>query len=492
LPISKLEVGNVTKSLNIKKMSESVEDESFRDSIGTIDESGNRKFIFPKQPKGKFYEYRKWVSYFLLITLIANPFIKVNGNQFMMFNVLERRFNILGFPFWPQDFYLFVMAMIIGVVFVILFTVIYGRIFCGWICPQTIFLEMVFRRIEFWIDGDRGAQMRLQKQEWNAEKIRKRLTKWFVFFVISFGIANVFLAYIIGSDKLYLMIEEGPLNHASNFIALLIFTAVFYFVFAWFREQVCIIACPYGRLQGVLLDNKSINVAYDFVRGEKEKGRAKFNKNEDRATTGKGDCIDCHQCVNVCPTGIDIRNGTQLECTNCTACIDECDTIMTNVGLPKGLIRYASEDEIEKNEPFKFTTRMKGYTVVLGILITLFIGLLFLRNDIETTILRLPGQLFQHKGDKISNIYTYKIVNKTVKDYNNIHFEILSHPGTIKMVGNKNFKVIRQGLSEGTLFIEINQYKLEGDNIKLRIGVYDGKNLLETAKTSFLSPRSFN
>jgi cytochrome c oxidase accessory protein FixG len=473
-------------------MSESFEDENFRDHIATIDKSGKRKFIFPKQPKGKFYEYRKWVSYFLLITLIANPFIVVNGNQFMMFNVLERRFNILGFPFWPQDFYLFVMAMIIGVVFVILFTVIYGRIFCGWICPQTIFLEMVFRRIEFWIDGDRGAQIKLQKQNWNFEKIRKRLTKWFIFFLISFGIANVFLAYIIGSDKLYLMIEEGPLNHASNFIALLIFTGIFYFVFTWFREQVCIIACPYGRLQGVLLDNKSINVAYDFVRGEKESGRAKFNKNEDRTITGKGDCIDCHQCVNVCPTGIDIRNGTQLECTNCTACIDECDTIMENVGLPKGLIRYASEDEIEKNEPFKFTTRMKGYTIVLGILITLFIGLLFLRNDIETTILRLPGQLFQHKGDKISNVYTYKIVNKTVKNYNNIHFELLSHTGTIKRVGNKNFKVIKQGLSEGTLFIEINQYRLEGDNIKLEIGVYDGENLLETAKTSFLSPRSFN
>ena len=215
-------------------MSEPFEDESFRDVIGTIDESGKRKFIFPKQPKGKFYDYRKLVSYFLLITLIANPFIKVNGNQFMMFNVLERRFNILGFPFWPQDFYLFVMAMIIGVVFVILFTVIYGRIFCGWICPQTIFLEMVFRRIEYWIDGDRGAQLRLQKQEWDAEKIRKRLTKWVIFFIISFGIANVFLAYIIGSDRLFLMVEEGPLNHMSNFIALLIFTAVFYFVFQYF------------------------------------------------------------------------------------------------------------------------------------------------------------------------------------------------------------------------------------------------------------------
>jgi cytochrome c oxidase accessory protein FixG len=351
---------------------------------------------------------------------------------------------------------------------------------------------MVFRRIEYWIDGDRGAQLRLAKQEWNAEKMGKRLFKWLVFFIISFGIANVFLAYIIGSDRLYLMVEEGPLNHTSNFVALLIFTGVFYFVFVWFREQVCIIACPYGRLQGVLLDDKSINVAYDFVRGEKEEGRAKFNKNEDRSATGKGDCIDCHQCVNVCPTGIDIRNGTQLECTNCTACIDECDSIMKSVGLPKGLIRYASEDEIEKKEPFKFTTRMKGYTVVLSILVTLFIGLLFLRNDVEATILRLPGQLYQHKGDKISNVFTFKIVNKTVKDYPNVHFELINQKGEIKMVGNKTFFVQKQGMSEGTMFIEINAFILNSDNTKLKIGVYNGTELLETTKTSFLSPRSFD
>lgn len=473
-------------------MSDNIDDDAFRDSIGTIDEKGKRKFIYPKKPKGKLYEYRKIISYFLLLILVANPFIKVNGNQFMMFNVLERRFNIFGFPFWPQDFYLFVMSMIIGVVFVILFTVVFGRIFCGWICPQTIFLEMVFRRIEYWIDGDRGSQMRLAKQEWNAEKIRKRLLKWVIFFIFSFLIANVFLAYVIGSDALYLMIEEGPMVQQSNFIALLIFTGVFYFVFAWFREQVCIIACPYGRLQGVLLDNKSINVAYDFVRGEKEIGRAKFNKQEDRASTGKGDCIDCKQCVHVCPTGIDIRNGTQLECINCTACIDECDSIMESVGLPKGLIRYASEDEIEKKEPFKFTARMKGYTAVLGILITVFIGLLFLRNDVEATILRLPGQLFQHKGDKISNIYTYKIVNKTVKDYSDIHFEIISHKGEIKKVGNQHFKVIKQGISEGTMFIEIKEIDLDNDNTKLQIGVFDGKNLLETTTTNFLAPRTFN
>lgn len=473
-------------------MSDLIEDEAFRDTIGTIDEKGKRKFIFPKKPKGKLYEYRKYVSYFLLIILIANPFIKINGNQFMMFNVLERRFNIFGFPFWPQDFYLFVISMIIGVVFVILFTVAFGRIFCGWICPQTIFLEMIFRRIEFWIDGDRGAQMRLAKQEWNAEKIRKRVFKWIIFFVISFLIANVFLAYIVGSDKLFLMIEEGPVSQSGNFIALLIFTGIFYFIFVWFREQVCIIACPYGRLQGVLLDNKSINVAYDFVRGEKEKGRAKFNKQEDRAATGKGDCIDCKQCVNVCPTGIDIRNGTQLECINCTACIDECNAIMSSINLPLGLIRYASEDEIEKKEPFRFTARMKGYTAVLSILIAVFIGLLFLRNDVETTILRLPGQLYQHKGDKISNVYTYKIINKTSNTFNDIHFEMIVPKGEIKKVGNQHFKVIKQGISDGTLFIEINELELQGDNTKLKIGVFDGKKLLETTTASFLAPRSFN
>lgn len=473
-------------------MSKNVGSEEFRDSIGTLDEKGKRKFIFPKKPKGKFYDYRKYVSYFLLLVLIANPFLKINGNQFMMFNVLERRFNIFGFPFWQQDFYLFVLSMIIGVVFVILFTVVFGRIFCGWICPQTIFLEMVFRRIEFWIDGDRGAQIRLDKQKWDAEKIRKRSLKWIIFFIISFLIANVFLAYVVGSDTLWQMIEQGPEKQFGNFAALLIFTGIFYFVFVWFREQVCIIACPYGRLQGVLLDNKSINVAYDFVRGEKETGRAHFNKKEDRALTGKGDCIDCKLCVSVCPMGIDIRNGTQLECTNCTACIDECDTIMKSVGLPKGLIRYASEDEIVKKEKFVFTARMKGYTAVLTILIGIFMGLLLLRNNVEVSILRLPGQLFQHKGENISNVYTYKIINKTSDDYKDIHFEIISHKGTINKVGNTHFTIPKQGIAQGTLFIEIGQYLLESDKTKLKIGVYNGKRLLGTTTTNFLGPRSFD
>jgi cytochrome c oxidase accessory protein FixG len=468
-------------------------DERFRDSIGTINEEGKRAWVFPKKPSGRFYEYRKWVSYILLLFLFSSPFIKVNGNQFLMFNVLERRFNIFGFPFWPQDFHLFVISMITGVIFIALFTVAFGRIFCGWMCPQTIFMEMVFRRIEYWIDGDRGAQIRLDRQPWNAEKIRKRVLKWFVFFVISFMIANVFLAYLIGSDTLVRYITDGPLQHMSTLVSLLIFTAVFYFVFAWFREQVCIIACPYGRLQGVLLDNKSIVVAYDHKRGEAEKGRKKFRKGEDREALGYGDCIDCFQCVHVCPTGIDIRNGTQLECVNCTACIDECDTIMEKIELPKGLIRYASEDNIERKAKFTFNARLKGYSAVLVILTGVLIGMLFLRNDLEANILRLPGQLYERKeGNIISNVYTFKLINKTTKEVPDVNFRLLSHEGTITVVTHKNFDVPAEELTEGTLFIDINGSALNGDKDKLKIGVYSGDTLIETTTTRFLAPRSYN
>lgn len=473
---------------------ETPQNEIFRDSIATITEEGKRSWIFPKKPSGPFYEKRKIVSYFLLAFLFAAPFIKINGNQFLMFNVLERRFNIFSFPFWPQDFHLFVISMIIGVIFITLFTVGFGRIFCGWICPQTIFMEMVFRRIEYWIDGDRGKQIRLKKQKWNAEKIRKRVLKWTVFLLISFLIANVFLAYLISSDKLIGYVKDGPMAHLGTLIPLVIFTGVFYFVFAWFREQVCIIACPYGRLQGVLLDNKSIVVAYDHKRGEGENGRKKFRKNEDRQALGHGDCIDCFQCVHVCPTGIDIRNGTQLECVNCTACIDECDTIMDKVGLPKGLIRYASEANIEKKERFKLTARMKGYIAVLIILTGVLGGMLTLRNDVEARVLRLPGQLYENKeGNIISNVFTYKLINKTIHQIDDVRFELRKYKGEIKLVSTQDtFSVPEEGIAEGTLFIEINKSELKGDKNKLMIEVYSGEELIETTTVNFLGPRSYN
>src|SRR5690554_510632 len=466
--------------------------ESFRDSISTISEEGKRSWVYPKKPKGKLYDYRKYVSYVLLVFLLASPFIKVNGNQFLLFNFMERKFNIFGFPFWPQDFYLLVISMLTAVVFVTLFTVAFGRVFCGWICPQTIFMEMVFRRIEYWIEGDRGKQMRLARQKWDAEKIRKKGLKWFIFALISFVIANVFLAYLIGSDNLFLYIQHGPLEHIKTFLILLAFTGVFYFIFTWFREQVCVIACPYGRLQSVLLDDQSIVVAYDYKRGERELGRSKFRRGENREELGKGDCIDCDQCVQVCPTGIDIRNGTQLECINCTACIDAWDAMMEAVDLPKGLIRFASEENIAKGRKFKFTRRMKAYMAVLTILVGVLISLLFVRSDLDATILRLPGQLFERKGEHIvSNVYTYKLINKTNKDIDSVSFKLLNYKGEVKLVKHNFFEVEGQEYAEGTMFIEIDERALKSDKSKLEIGIFSGDKKLSTTKAVFSGPRSF-
>lgn len=466
--------------------------EQFRDSIGTLDQEGKRAWVYPKKPNGVFYKYRKYVSYVLLLFLFSAPFIKINGNQFLLFNVLERKFNIFGFPFWPQDFYLFVIAMIIGVVFIALFTVAFGRIFCGWICPQTIFLEMVFRRIEYAIEGDRGKQIRLDKAPWTKEKILKKGIKWTIFGIISFLIANVFLAYLISSDELIKYVINGPTSHFGTFIPLLIFTAVFYFIFAWFREQVCIIACPYGRLQGALLDEKSIVVAYDHKRGEREKGRQKFKKHQDRAAEGVGDCIECAQCVQVCPTGIDIRNGTQLECVNCTACIDACDSIMESVDLPKGLIRYASEENIEKKAKFEFTPRLKGYTAVLTILTGLLIGLLLIRSDVEAKVLRLPGQLYELKDNgNISNVFTYKLLNKTNTEMDSIYFKLTSISGHINMVKKNYFSIEKGGMQKGTFFIEIDLSLLKESKNKIEIEVYSKDRLIDRAKTNFMGPRTF-
>lgn len=465
--------------------------EIFRDSIGTIDDSGKRNFIFPKKPKGTFYNLRTYVSWVLLFFMFAAPFFKIKGNQFLLFNVIERKFHIFGLPFWPQDFHLLVISMLVSVVFIILFTVIFGRIFCGWICPQTIFMEMVFRKVEYFIEGDRAKQIKLQKQPWNAEKIRKRLSKGIVFFIISFVISNVFLAYIIGSDEILQYITEGPLEHLSTLINLLVFTLIFYFIFAWFREQVCIIVCPYGRLQGVLLDNKSINVAYDFVRGEGENGRKIIKKGENRDELGHGDCIDCEQCVLVCPTGIDIRNGTQLECINCTACIDACDEIMDKIGFDTGLIRYASEDNIEKKEKFKFNTRLIAYSAILTILVGVFITMLFLRNDIEATILRLPGQTFKTTNTSVKNIYIVKLINKTTENIDNIEIKLLSHKGEVNVVGGM-LNVKKQDLKEGTLFIEINKKDLLSSKEKLKIGIYSNGKLIETTITNFTGPIKIN
>ena len=460
------------------------QEEEFRDHLSTLDDRGDRKWIYPKKPAGKWYDLRKWLSYVLLLALFATPWLRIGGEPVLMLNIIERRFVILGNIFWPQDFFIFGLATVTLILFVVLFTVAFGRIFCGWACPQTIFMEMLFRRIEYWIEGDWKHQQKLAKQEWNAEKIKKKTLKHFLFILISFVISNTFLAYIIGSDELVSIITDSPSDHIIGLVSIIIFTAVFYGVFAKLREQVCTNICPYGRLQGVLLDRNSMIVGYDHERGE---GRSKWRKNEDRAAVGKGDCIDCNACVDVCPTGIDIRNGTQLECINCTACMDACDHIMDRVGLDKGLVRYASENSIVDKTPFVLTTRMKAYGAVLTVLTTILFILIFTRSDVGVTVLRTPGMLFQTQEDgRISNLYQYKVINKTNGDMP-LEFRLMNKEGELKMVGELS-TLETQGVAEGALFIMLPTDQLDGMKSKLKIGVYSNDELLTTTKTNFIGP----
>jgi cytochrome c oxidase accessory protein FixG len=483
--------------------------DTYRDTVATIRKDGKRNFIFPKKPGGRLYNLRTWFSIFYLVVFFTLPFIKVNGEPLLMLNILERKFIIFGMIFWPQDFFIFGIAMLTFVVFIILFTVVFGRVFCGWACPQTIFMEMVFRKIEYWIDGDATKQKQLKAMPWNAEKTKKRIIKFIIFFSLSFIIANFFLAYLISMNAL-LNYLQNPAAHIGTLISLLIFTSVFFFVYWWFREQACIVVCPYGRLQGVLLDKNSIVVAYDHQRGER---RGKFKKADDHnckctdckeegacksiaakfeAMVPNGDCIDCFACVRVCPTGIDIRNGTQLECVNCTACIDACDAIMTSIHKPKGLIRYASENSITNKVKLKFTTRIKAYTAVLSLLLALLVFLLVSRTDLDARLMRTAGMTYTSLPDgRVSNLYNLKLANKTHKDIP-FTLQLENIKGEIEYVGSSNLIVKKEDYSHLQFFVKLNRSDVKGWKTELQIGMYQNEKKLKIITAKFIGPEIYN
>ncbi|MGB1039510.1 MAG: cytochrome c oxidase accessory protein CcoG [Flavobacteriales bacterium] len=459
--------------------------DNFRDKISTVDEKGKRVWVFAKKPFGKWFNKRQVVSYSLLLFLFSAPFITINGEPLLMFNIIERKFVIFGKIFWPQDFYIFAIASLTFLVFIVLFTLVFGRIFCGWFCPQTIFMEFVFRRIEYWIEGDWTHQKRLERQPWNREKIIKKSLKHSIFFLIAFLVANIFLSYIIGYKELFKIITDNPLNHIGGLIAIVVFSFLFYGVFAFMREQVCTTICPYGRLQGVLLDPDSMVITYDYVRGE---NRSKFRKNEDRAAEGKGDCIDCNQCVNVCPTGIDIRNGTQLECVNCTACIDACDHIMESIEKPKGLIRYASDASIKTGITFKFSKKAKAYTAVLVILLGVLTTLIISRSDFSLTVQRTAGSKLFHEmeDNKIGNLYTMNVLNKTNSEMP-LEFKLIEGDGEIKIISDSRL-LPKQGNYKSSFIIMMNEDNIENIKTYFKIGVYSNGKLIDKTNVTFIGP----
>lgn len=478
----------------------------------TAKQASSRQWLYPRVVKGRYYRWRTVVAWGLLAALFAGPFLSYDGQPLFLFNVLERKFNFFGVTFWPQDFYLVAVGLLAFIVFIALFTVVYGRVFCGWLCPQTIFLEMVFRRIEIWIEGDQNARRRLDAGPWTMEKIGKKTAKHSLFFLISFAISNTFLAYIIGKDALLTIMTDSPANHLGGLAAILIFTGVFYGVFAYVREIVCTAICPYGRLQSVLLDKRSVVVTYDDVRGE-PRGKRQRAEGLGHGAWGvepglrgsgirgdvlasapfpsaltpppKGDCIDCKLCVQVCPTGIDIRHGIQMECVNCTLCIDACDSIMDKISRPRGLIRYDSLEGIQTRQPWRVTTRMVSYSFVLLLLMGVWAFLLVGRADLDTTILRAPGQLYQREtGGLVSNLYLVELVNKTHQS-KPVTFRV-DYPGAQLRMVQPIASAPADELTKGMFFILLPEQAIHKTSTKLTVEVISEGVVLDKVNTTFL------
>ncbi len=466
----------------IHEVNDIVHEVTFRDRVSNVNKKGLRKWVYATQPGGAFYKYRTWVSVFYLAIFFVLPLIKYNGMPFFMLNFLEGKFIVFGNIFWPQDFFIFAVSMITFIVFVALFTVIYGRLFCGWVCPQTVFMEMVFRKIEWWIEGSGAQQKKNGQAKLTTEQGIRKLIKHMVFLAISFVIANTFLAYVLSLDGLLKIIREPIAEHTILLTGLLFFTCLFYAVFAFVRDIICTTVCPYGRLQSVLFDKDTMQIAYDYKRGEP---RGKLAKQAEKTT---GDCIDCHKCVQVCPTGIDIRDGVQIECVGCTACIDACNEVMFKINKPLGLIRYASENEIAKGNKFHFNGRMKAYTILLSILLVVTTVLIFTRRSVDTHITRVRGQLYQEVGkDTLGNLFNAIVLNKTNKPFA-VTMKLENISGEVAMISSNDKYMKPETVNELTFFIRVNRHYINKRSTDIKVGIYKDGQKIQTVKTVFLGP----
>lgn len=378
--------------------------------LSTMESDGSRRWLKPKLSEGKYHRRRRMVAAFLIFVFTLLPFLKYDGRPLLLLDIINRDFVIFGLRILPTDTAIMALGMVMVFLTVFWFTAVFGRVWCGWACPQTVYMEFVFRPIERWADGTwgKGGKPKGDTAAW------KQVVKYLLYFVVSFYLAHTFLAYFVGVDNLIRWIwQSTPFAHPWAFGVVALVTVAMLFDFGFFREQMCIIACPYGRFQSVLLDRSSRVVSYDQKRGEpRHKGRRK--EVEGQALPIIGDCVDCHKCVTTCPTGIDIREGLQLECINCTQCIDACDEVMEKVGRPKGLIRYSSQME-DEGKPFsRIRPRILIYPLIFLVLLSFMSMLIFGRKSFDVSIVRERGLPFERIGeDEIANSFRLRITNRT-------------------------------------------------------------------------------
>jgi cytochrome c oxidase accessory protein FixG len=451
-----------------------------RETPTTINRDGSRFFIHPSDVAGFFTTYRRIFALLLIGIYVSLPWIPINGHPAVFLDVLNRRFHLFGLSFAAQDMWM-AFFFITGLGFSLFFvTSLFGRIWCGWACPQTVFLEQVYRRVERWIEGDATKRRKLDKQTWDGEKITKRVLKHGIFVFCSALIAHLFLAYFISIPELYQWMTSNPTEHWGAFVFMFVATAIIYFNFAWFREQLCIVICPYGRLQSALIDDDSIIIGYDVGRGE-PRGPAKQE--------GIGDCVNCTRCVQVCPTGIDIRQGLQLECIGCANCIDACDTIMSKLNRPKGLIRYDSQNGLNKKKSRILRPRVFIYAALMLVGAGAFTLSAMQLRSANMNVVRMSGAPYFVTETGVRNQYMVRVINKTSESKT---YLIGSDAGSqiYTMEGNEEgITVLPLGEEVRPVIISIKKEDYHGKfPVTLTLRSPDGTQTIVTREVEFLGP----
>ncbi|GAB5518470.1 MAG: cytochrome c oxidase accessory protein CcoG [Rhodothermales bacterium] len=384
--------------------------------LTTLTRDGKRKWMYPTPSTGRFYRWRLIVGWALIAFFVGLPIVHVGGYPAVLLDFINREFALFGVVFYPTDTFLLMLLLIAGLVALVLMTALLGRVWCGWGCPQTVYMEFVFRPIERWIEGKEHVRKRRDDGPWTFDKAWRKSAKMGIFLVISLGLAHTFVAYFVGWEQLLFWMQQPPTTHWGFFLMMGITTGLILWDFGYFREQMCTITCPYARIQSVLLDPDSVIVAYDEGRGEPRARRSKKKMAEEDAGLAPrlGDCIDCFACVRTCPTGIDIRDGLQMECIACTQCIDACDAIMLKIDKPKGLIRYTSERELAGQK----TRLLRGRTVIYSLLLValgvIFTVALLSRSTYDINVGRAVGEPYTVLPDgRIANRLRFRVRNQT-------------------------------------------------------------------------------
>ena len=447
--------------------------------LSTMNRDGSRRRIRPKVSKGRYYRPRLLTAWGLILSFVLIPILKINGKPLMLLDIGQREFTFFGVTFLPTDTFLLMLLLFSIFVGIFLITAIWGRVWCGWACPQTVYMEFIYRPLEVFIEGGRSQQIKTDKTGVSG----RRLLKHLVFFVVSALLANTFLAYFVGWDRLLGWMTSSPTQHPIAFFVMLGTTVLMFGDFGWFREQTCILACPYGRFQSVLLDRQSLIVGYDEERGEP---RERLRKKEER--TG-GDCIDCGMCVSTCPTGIDIREGgLQMECIACTQCIDACDAIMDKIGKPRGLVRYTSQAELETGKRKFLRPRLVVYSAMLLVMFSTLGFSLIGKSTADVTILRGLGAPFSKlPSGEISNQIRIKIANRS-GEQRSYTFELVDAE-ELTLVAPENPLTVGPGESQMTgAFITTQPSTFTDGVIGITLHISDGVDFDELRPYRLLGP----